>query len=134
MDFEELCKLLTEKYRVDFVIIDKNYKTLNYSEGIEYFSNGTKLKSSDIRCHFFELIGYERDFEKISKGVKKGFELKAIEKNSRYINLYIRKLKSKNFVIFVEDVTKEKKREQKILQNRNMNELMLRKWEKLKNK
>ena len=65
IDFNDLCELLTAKYRVDFIVIDKDFCILALSNGVHKFVDGKINKQDDIRDIFYELIGYENEFNSI---------------------------------------------------------------------
>jgi diguanylate cyclase (GGDEF)-like protein/PAS domain S-box-containing protein len=127
INISDLCELLTEKYRVDFLVVDDKLQILSLSKGIyKYISKDISI-GDHLYEILYELIGYESEFEDILSGDKKDFQINTIYKNGYYIDLYIREFTLKdNFVIFINDVTQSAKENQIILQDRNNNELLVR--------
>ncbi len=123
--FDELCLLITKKYNIDYIVIDKNFIIKEFSDGIINFSDDIS-KERDIRDSFYEFIGYEEDI----KGLKNedSFELTKVNKNSYYIDIYLQPVKNqKDIIILIENITQKVKDEQLIWQDRNNKALMINK-------
>lgn len=122
--FNELCILITKKYNIDYIVVDKNFKIEEFSNGIINFTNTNLKKTDDIRDYFYEFIGYEDKIETLVD--KKSFELDKVNKEGFYINIYIKRLTNQdNFIILIEDITNDTILQQKIWQDRNNKELMI---------
>lgn len=126
VNINDLCELLTDKYKVDFIVIDMDFSILSFSKGINRVLDEDIAKNIDIRDFFYELIGYENEFDSINRGVKRDFNLPKVYKNSFYLDIYIKALhKNETFVLFIEDVTDDIEQNRDILQDRNNNALLL---------
>jgi diguanylate cyclase (GGDEF)-like protein len=126
IDFNDLCELLTDKYRVDFVLIDKSFYIKAFSKGVNRLLDDDMVKDIDIRDYFYELIGYENEFNFINKGLKQDFNLEKVYKNGFYIDIFVKVFhQADTFVLFIEDITKDIESNRDILQDRNNNELLL---------
>jgi len=122
--FNELCILITKKYNIDYIIIDKNFLIEEFSDGVINFVNTALVKREDIREYFYEFIGYEDDIETLID--EKSFELNTVNKEDFYINIYIKRLKSEeNFIILIEDITENIVSQQRVWQDRNNKELII---------
>jgi len=126
IDINDLCELLTDKYKVDFIVIDTNFYIKAFSKGINRLLDNEILKEDDIRDCFYELIGYENEFNSINRGLKRDFSLKKVYKNGFYVDIFVKVFhKNNTFVLFIEDITKDIESNRDILQDRNNNELLL---------
>jgi len=125
IDFNDLCTLLTDKYKIDFIILYKDLSVKIFSESINRFIDDEMKENDDVRENFYELCGYENEFNAIEKCIKKDFRIKSIYKRGYYIDIYIRSFKE-YFVIFIDDVSEHIREHRHILQDRNNNELLLR--------
>jgi diguanylate cyclase (GGDEF)-like protein len=122
--FNELCILITKKYNIDYIVIDKDFKIEEFSDGIINFTNTNLKKTDDIRDYFYEFVGYEDKIESLVN--KKSFELDKVNKEGFYINIYVKRLTNQdNFIILVEDITNDTILQQRIWQDRNNKELMI---------
>ncbi|SFV62818.1 Sensory box/GGDEF family protein [hydrothermal vent metagenome] len=126
VDIDDLCELLTIKYKIDFLITDNRYEIVALSKGVNRLFDDISI-GDNLYDRIYELVGYESDFEDIKSGIRSDFDIKSIYKNGYYIDINIREFKKKeNFVIFIDDVTQSIEKNQTILQDRNSNELLLR--------
>jgi len=122
--FNELCILITKKYNIDYIVVDKNFKIEEFSDGIINFTTSILKKSEDIREYFYEFIGYEAEIENLNG--TESFELERVNKEEFYINIYIKHLTNQeNLIIFIEDITDDTKLQHKIWQDRNNKELLV---------
>ncbi len=122
--FNELCILITKKYNIDYIVVDKNFKIEEFSDGIINFTTSILKKSEDIREYFYEFIGYEAEIENLNG--TESFELERVNKEEFYINIYIKRLTNQeNLIIFIEDITDDTKLQHKIWQDRNNKELLV---------
>jgi len=127
VDFEVLCEFITDEYKVDYIVIDKDYSIDSYSKSVvRFFEFDIELKQ-DIRDNFYELIGYEDELYAINQNEQKDFHLKNINKNNFYIDIYVRNIVDCDLlVIFIMDTTEQTKASQVILQDRNDHALLVR--------
>jgi len=125
IDFDDLCKLLTDKYRIDYIIINKDLTVKMFSKSVNRFIDNEIKEDDDIRESFYELCGYENEFNAIERCITKDFKIKSIYKRGYYIDIYIRSFKE-YFVIFIDDISEHIRENRHILQDRNNNELLLR--------
>jgi len=129
VNFNELCELMTHRYKIDYILIDQEYKIQNFSDGVHrFFMEETPLSlNADIRETMYELIGYEEIIAQIPSSKEKAFFVSTINKNAYYIDLYLRYMEqSDNIVILIDDVSVQAKKELLILQDRHEKELLLR--------
>jgi len=124
---DDLCELLTLKYRVDFLIVDSNYEILALSKGVNRLVDGDISIGDNLYESMYELVGYESIFQNLKRGIESDFDIKSIHKNGYYIDISVKEFKEEeNFVVFIDDVTRSVEKNQAILQDRNNNELLLR--------
>jgi len=127
VDFDVLCEFITDEYKVDYIVVDGELNIDTYSASAERFFEFGLEKNQDIRDNFYELIGYEDELYAINRDEQKDFHLKNVNKNSFYINIYVRNIVDcDSLVIFIMDTTEQTQAEQVILQDRNEHELLVR--------
>jgi len=123
--FDELCLLITQKYNIDYIIIDENFIIKEFSDGVINFTDDIS-KEMDIRDYFYEFVGYEDDIKNLKN--EDNFELTKVNKNSYYIDIYIQPIKNqKDIIILIENITQKVEDEQLIWQDRNNKALMINK-------
>ncbi len=125
-------------YRIEYLIIDENFKIIEVSLGLNYFSHiYDELKTGeDVRIVFPELEGLEDIFDGIQQGKQNNFELKGIRRSPDtaspfYIDICITKnIEEDNYsnslIILLQDVTERMVLEQSLFQGANEANLLLR--------
>jgi|GEM_PF-1595792 len=128
-NLNEICDLITSKYKIDYIIIDSSYQIQSFSQGVERFFEPMaypRLDNCDIREIMYELIGYEKIIDEIGDSDTSSFYISTIYKNSYYIDVYIRHLNHSNEIaILIDDITVHAQKEQVILQDRNEKDLLV---------
>ncbi|MEH2319709.1 MAG: ATP-binding protein [Nostoc sp.] len=132
-----LTKLLSV-CRIEYLIIDENFKILENSLGLNHFADiPNEVKpGQDARIVFPELEGLEDIFDAIRQGEQDNFELKGIRRSQDtasplYIDIQITNNIQENYsnnplIILVEDSTERMVLEQSLFQGANEANLLLR--------
>nr|WP_322658057.1 ATP-binding protein [Dendronalium sp. ChiSLP03b]MDZ8204346.1 ATP-binding protein [Dendronalium sp. ChiSLP03b] len=131
-------KNLLSVCRIEYLIIDENFKILEMSLGLNHFvdiPDEVKL-GQDIRILFPELEGLEDIFDAIRQGEPNNFELKGIMRSQEinsalYIDIRITNNIQEDYfgnqlIILVEDATERMLLEQSLFQGANEANLLLR--------
>ncbi len=127
LSFEELCDMASDECQIDYLVFDSGYHVRDFSKRVSRYFDEELEAERDVREYLYEFIGYEDTFEKLQTGEEKSFQMKKVNKNDFYIDLYIRyHLPGNVYVVLINDMTQRVQEEQAILQDRNKNELLLR--------
>ncbi|MEH2297377.1 MAG: ATP-binding protein [Nostoc sp.] len=124
--------------RIEYLIIDENFKILENSLGVNHFADiPNEVKpGQDARIVFPELEGLEDIFDAIRQGEQDNFELKGIRRSQDtasplYIDIQISNNIQENYsnnplIILVKDSTERMVLEQSLFQGANEANLLLR--------
>ncbi|MEH2251064.1 MAG: ATP-binding protein [Nostoc sp.] len=124
--------------RIEYLIIDENFKILEMSLGLNHFADISNevQPGQDVRIAFPELEGLEDIFDAIRQGEQDNFELKGIRRSQDtayplYIDICITNNLQENsssnpLIIVIEDTTERMVLEQSLFQGANEANLLLR--------
>ena len=117
--------LLIAKKLFAYMVVDHDYKTVSFSNGVQKFFSEELQKGVDIVEYIPDFVGMEREIGLLfSKNGSYTF-LEYTEKNGHYVNIYIRFYQKERIILFFHDVTEEVRQFHLHLQNANMSRLEL---------
>lgn len=113
----------------EYLVFDRNFKILRFSQGVSKFAAGTIELGADVRLSFPELIGLEATCQEISSRQGENFELQTIYRSripetAVYFDLAIAAI-DENLVLWLEDVTEPTAFQQSSIQKINEAEITL---------
>ena len=112
--------------RQEYIICDRNFIIVQFTDGVNTYSERAIAKGEDVRIGFPEIIGLESVCEAILSGAESSFVLESIIRQDSqvtvYFNLYIESI-DEYFVILLEDVTELMLLKQSFVQRLNEAEL-----------
>lgn len=134
---KKILKTLCAKY--EYLILDTGYNIIQYSHNVINFFDlaNTNIKNMDIFELMPELVGVEKELEKIFDEKSESLIIPNISKNDHYyINIHAypgeifcsdtsNATNNKTLIILLEDITEKITIEQSIKQERNENALLL---------
>ena len=119
--------------RQKYILCDRNLIIVQFTDGVNTYSERVIAKGEDIRTGFPEIIGLESVCEAILSGVESSFVLESITRQDSqvtvYFDLYIKSI-DEYLVILLEDVTELMLFKQSFIQRLNEAELSLDKLKK----
>ena len=114
----------------EYILCDRDFTIVQFTDGVNIYSEQAIAKGEDIRTGFPEIIGLESVCEAILSGVESSFIFESITRKDNqltiYFDLYIKSV-NEYLVILLEDVTELMLLKQSFVQRLNEAELSLNK-------
>ena len=129
MHFQEVFRAIYDNHMYEYIIINKSFKVVEFSEQTANYCDKSLLKSKepDIFELFPELYGMERELQELlEEGNPPIFLPNIFKEPNYYINIHIHKGREhETLVILLENVTQIAIMEQSLIQDRNEKALLL---------
>jgi len=107
------------KDRFEYILVDKAYKIYDMSPGVKKYFKETVRKNQDVKEILPELVGVERDIEKIFNDHTITYELESVYKNNYYVNLCVEYYDKDILLVLLHNITDKTVSQQKLLQYSN---------------
>jgi diguanylate cyclase (GGDEF)-like protein len=104
---------------VEYIIVDKDFKVINASEGTAQYTGSLPSKGDDIFIYLPELVGSESVMEEIMTDPSTCFALESVYKNDFYVNITVEHFDDKTVLILLHNITDVTLSQQKLLQYSN---------------
>ena len=108
----------------EYILIDKNYKIVKFSDGIERYIDAVPEEGDDALDYLPELIGYESRVEHIFNQSNIHYVIETVKKNNYYVNLYVEHYSSEIALILLHNITEITLSRLELLQYSNQNTLL----------
>ena len=116
-----------QKYQ-EYIVCDRNLKIVQFSSGIEKYTDQVAVLDEDVRLNFPELVGLEAVCQEILLGQQESFVLETVSRNQQqqvqYFDLLIKAI-NEHLAIVLTDVTEATLAQQTTAQRLNEAEIHL---------
>ncbi|SFV64341.1 hypothetical protein MNB_SV-3-1522 [hydrothermal vent metagenome] len=103
----------------EYVLIDKDFSIVGFSENIKMFLDATPKTGEDILIYLPELIGSENEIKDIFSNVGFTYLLESVHKTEYYINISIEHYDENTLLVLLHNITDITVSKQKLLQYSN---------------
>ena len=108
----------------EYLLIDREMKIVHLSLGTMQFLNPVPSEGNDIRDYLPELVGSEEEISKVFEKTGRSLNLKTIQKENYYFNIYVDHYDDEKALILLQNITEITQAQQKALQYSNQTLLL----------
>jgi len=108
----------------EYILIDKDCRITNFSEGVEKYIAEAINIGDDIRDHLPEMVGYEEKVRSVFKNKNNKYILETVQKNDYYINIHVEYYSQDIALILLHNTTEITLSKLELLQYSNENMLL----------
>ncbi|OQX50246.1 MAG: hypothetical protein B5M46_00935 [Epsilonproteobacteria bacterium 4484_20] len=108
----------------EYILIDKDHRITNFSEGVEKYIAEAIQAGDDIRDHLPEMVGYEEKVRSVFENKNNKYILETVQKNDYYINIHVEHYSHDIALILLHNTTEITLSKLELLQYSNENMLL----------